>query len=131
MIMSGVITEMNTLRLNHNRSHLSVARKQKNTPELLLTAPGRDSLHIRNLTMIVITHDLGKYHTLKEAELVLSYLQFTKTAACWIKDKSAARITTQNVWRIYEQRKADLQKQGLSNKEYQDAIKRLADELGV
>lgn len=81
--------------------------------------------------MIVITHDLGKYHTLKEAELVLSYLQFTKTAAGWIKDKSAARITTQNVWRIYEQRKADLQKQGLSNKEYQDAIKRLADELGV
>ena len=43
--------------------------------------------------MVVITHDLGKYHTLKEAELVLSYLQFTKTAAGWIKDKSAARIT--------------------------------------
>lgn len=44
--------------------------------------------------MVVITHDLGKYHTLKEAELVLSYLQFTKTAAGWIKDKSAAHITT-------------------------------------
>ena len=43
--------------------------------------------------MIVITHDLGKYQTLKEAELVLSYLQFTKTATGWVKDKSAARIT--------------------------------------
>ena len=43
--------------------------------------------------MIVITHDLGKYQTLKEAELVLSYLQFTKTAAGWIKDAFAARIT--------------------------------------
>lgn len=43
--------------------------------------------------MVVITHDLGKYQTLKDAELVLSYLQFVKTAAGWIKDKSAARIT--------------------------------------
>lgn len=43
--------------------------------------------------MVVIIHDLGKYHTLKDAELVLSYLQFTKTATGWIKDKSAARIT--------------------------------------
>ena len=43
----------------------------------------------------------------------------------------AATPYTKNVWRIYEQRKADLQKQGLSNKEYQDAIKRLADELGI
>lgn len=43
--------------------------------------------------MVVISHDLGKYHTLKDAELVLSYLQFVKTAAGWIKDASAARIT--------------------------------------
>ena len=40
-------------------------------------------------------------------------------------------MSEQNVWQIYEQRKADLQKQGLSSKEYQDALKRLADELGV
>ena len=40
-------------------------------------------------------------------------------------------MSEQNIWQIYEQRKADLQKQGLGNKEYQDAIKRLADELGV
>ena len=43
--------------------------------------------------MVVISHDLGKYHTLKDAELVLSYLQFVKTTTGWIKDKSAARIT--------------------------------------
>ena len=43
--------------------------------------------------MLVISHDLGKYRTLKDAELVLSYLQFVKTAAGWVKDKSAARIT--------------------------------------
>ena len=34
-------------------------------------------------------------------------------------------------WQVYEQRKAELQRQHLSNKEYQDAIKRLADELGI
>ena len=43
--------------------------------------------------MLVISHDLGKYRTLKDAELVLSYLQFVKTAAGWVKYKSAARIT--------------------------------------
>ena len=36
-----------------------------------------------------------------------------------------------NQWVVYEQRKAELQKLMLSNKKYQDAIKRLADELGV
>ena len=40
-------------------------------------------------------------------------------------------MSEQNVWQIYEQRKADLQKQNLTNQEYQDAIKRLADELGI
>ena len=34
-------------------------------------------------------------------------------------------------WQVYEQRKAELRKQNLTNKEYQDAIKRLADELGI
>ena len=40
-------------------------------------------------------------------------------------------MSEQTVWRVYEQRKADLRKQNLTNKEYQDAIKRLADELGI
>lgn len=40
-------------------------------------------------------------------------------------------MNTQNVWRIYEQRKADLQKQNLTNQEYQIAIRRLADEPGI
>lgn len=94
MIMSGVITEMNTLRLNHNRSHLSVARKQKNTPATATNSSGaRFTYHKRNMTMVVIRHDLGKYRTLKDAELALTFLKFTKTAAGWIKDKSAARIT--------------------------------------
>ena len=40
-------------------------------------------------------------------------------------------MSEQNVWQLYEQRKADLQKQNLTNQEYQDAIRRLADELGI
>ena len=40
-------------------------------------------------------------------------------------------MSEQTVWQIYEQRKADLQKQNLTNQEYQDAIRRLADELGI
>ena len=40
-------------------------------------------------------------------------------------------MSDKTVWQIYEQRKADLQKQNLTNQEYQDAIKRLADELGI
>ena len=40
-------------------------------------------------------------------------------------------MSDQTVWQVYEQRKAELQRQHLSNKEYQDAIKRLADELGI
>jgi hypothetical protein len=40
-------------------------------------------------------------------------------------------MSDQTVWQIYEQRKADLQKQNLTNQEYQDAIRRLADELGI
>ena len=40
-------------------------------------------------------------------------------------------MSEQTVWQIYEQRKAELQRQHLSNKEYQDAIRRLADELGI
>lgn len=38
---------------------------------------------------------------------------------------------SENKWVIYEQRKSELQRQNLSEKEYQDAIKRLADELGI
>ena len=40
-------------------------------------------------------------------------------------------MSEQTVWQIYEQRKADLQKQNLTEKEYQDAIRMLADELGI
>jgi hypothetical protein len=40
-------------------------------------------------------------------------------------------MSEQNVWQIYEQRKADLQKQNLTNQEYQNAIRKLADELGI
>ena len=40
-------------------------------------------------------------------------------------------MSEQNIWQIYEQRKADLQKQNLTNQEYQNAIRRLADELGI
>jgi len=40
-------------------------------------------------------------------------------------------MSDQTVWQIYEQRKADLQKQNLTNQEYQDAIRRLDDELGI
>ena len=40
-------------------------------------------------------------------------------------------MSEQNVWQIYEQRKADLQKQNLTNKEYRIAIRKLADELGI
>ena len=40
-------------------------------------------------------------------------------------------MSEQNIWQIYEQRKADLQKQNLTNQEYQIAIRKLADELGV
>ena len=40
-------------------------------------------------------------------------------------------MSDQTVWQIYEQRKADLQKQNLTNQEYQNAIRKLADELGI
>ena len=40
-------------------------------------------------------------------------------------------MSDQTVWQIYEQRKADLQKQNLTNQEYQIAIRKLADELGI
>ena len=40
-------------------------------------------------------------------------------------------MSEQTVWQVYEQRKADLRKQNLTNKEYQNAIRRLADELGI
>lgn len=40
-------------------------------------------------------------------------------------------MNNQNVWQVYEQRKSEIKKQNLTNKEYQDAIRRLADELGV
>ena len=40
-------------------------------------------------------------------------------------------MSEQTVWQVYEQRKAELQRQVLSEKEYQAAIKRLADELGI
>ena len=38
---------------------------------------------------------------------------------------------SENKWQIYEQRKAELQKQNLTNQEYQIAIRKLADELGI
>lgn len=40
-------------------------------------------------------------------------------------------MSEQTVWQIYEQRKADLQKKNLTNQEYQIAIRKLADELGI
>lgn len=43
----------------------------------------------------------------------------------------SASMSEQTVWQVYEQRKAELQRQVLSEKEYQAAIKRLADELGI
>ena len=40
-------------------------------------------------------------------------------------------MSEKNVWQLYEQRKADLQKQNLTNQEYKIAIRKLADELGI
>ena len=40
-------------------------------------------------------------------------------------------MSEQTVWQIYEQRKAELQKHNLTNQEYQIAIRKLADELGI
>jgi hypothetical protein len=48
-----------------------------------------------------------------------------------INSGRSASMSDQTVWQIYEQRKADLQKQNLTNQEYQNAIRRLADELGI
>lgn len=36
-----------------------------------------------------------------------------------------------NIWTVYEQRKAELRNQNLTPKQYQDAIRRLIDELGI
>ena len=40
-------------------------------------------------------------------------------------------LTVKNPWVVYEQRKAKLREQHLSNAEYQQAIQRLADELEI
>ena len=37
----------------------------------------------------------------------------------------------QNKWHVYEQRKADLRKQNLTNEQYQAAIRALVEELGI
>lgn len=34
-------------------------------------------------------------------------------------------------WEVYEIRKRELQRQGLNHREYEQAVRRLADELGV
>ena len=36
-----------------------------------------------------------------------------------------------SVWQVYEARKTELREQGLTGEEYQAAIRRLVDELGV
>ena len=36
-----------------------------------------------------------------------------------------------SVWQVYESRKTELREQGLTGEEYQAAIRRLVDELGV
>jgi len=38
---------------------------------------------------------------------------------------------SENKWEIYEQRKAELQEKYLTPEEYQEAIKRLSDELEI
>ena len=48
-----------------------------------------------------------------------------------VNSSGSASMSEQTVWQVYEQRKADLQKQNLTNKEYQIAIRKLADELGI
>ena len=58
--------------------------------------------------MIAIVHEISKVNALKSDGL-----------------------TEKNPWVVYEQHKAELRSQQLSEKEYQDAIKRLAEELGV
>ena len=40
-------------------------------------------------------------------------------------------MSEQTVWRVYEQRKADLRKQNLTNEQYQAAIRALVEELGI
>ena len=40
-------------------------------------------------------------------------------------------LTEKNPWVVYEQRKAQLREQSLSNAEYQQAIQRLTDELEI
>ena len=58
--------------------------------------------------MIAIVHEISKANTLKNSDL-----------------------TRKNPWVVYEQRKAQLREQYLSNAEYQQAIQRLADELEI
>ena len=36
-----------------------------------------------------------------------------------------------SVWTVYEQRKEELRNKNLTPKQYQDAIRRLIDELGI
>ena len=40
-------------------------------------------------------------------------------------------VIDSSVWQVYEARKSVLQQQHMTGEEYQEAIRRLADELGV
>jgi len=44
---------------------------------------------------------------------------------------NAADFAPVTVWEQYEQRKQSLRQQGLTQYEYEQAVRRLADELGV
>ena len=93
--------------------------------------------------MVAVGDVLGKFSSRKAAEKEAARLGYVKTKAnVWrtdhlsasnqtLSDQQGGASMNQNKWQVYEQRKAELQRQHLSNKEYQDAIKRLADELGI
>ena len=60
------------------------------------------------------------------------------TAAAWpgVDNRGGGYMNTNKdhlvcPWEEYERRKAAIQRQGLSDREYEQAIRRLADELGV
>lgn len=40
-------------------------------------------------------------------------------------------MNAENKWVVYEQRKAELRKQNLTNEQYQAAIRALVEELGI
>lgn len=47
------------------------------------------------------------------------------------EEDTSTFVALHDAWAKYEQRKAELDQQGLSSREYFDACQRIADELGI